>query len=291
MGALGLASRGAKVIRPVAEAVRTADDISQEGGHIAVLPGDPAATRWLREVLGTPAPVPTEDALAVVALAAGSDVDRAGEALAHRRRSGGGALAILVGDLKERDALESRLLGGHRLEPSNVAHIAALDEKGAEGVVEAVLRGLGDEMVAAGRRNPGLRHAIGRQLITTASKRSAAIGVLPLPGVDMPVLVLIQVRLVADLSALHDKPFGAERALEALAIVGAGFGWRAVGRSAAGFVPLAGWAVRGTVAYGATRAIGEAALARLSAGHDLIEGAPIDKARPLIDRVTARLRG
>jgi uncharacterized protein (DUF697 family) len=72
--------------------------------------------------------------------------------------------------------------------------------------------------------------------------------------------------------------------------VGAGFGWRAIGRSASAFVPVAGWAVRGTVAYGATRAIGEAALTRLAAGHDLLEGAPIERARPLIDRVSAKLR-
>jgi hypothetical protein len=53
---------------------------------------------------------------------------------------------------------------------------------------------------------------------------------------------------------------------------------------------VAGWAVQGTIAYGATRAIGEAALARLSAGHDLIEGAPVERARPLIDRVPALAR-
>ena len=85
---------------------------------------------------------------------------------------------------------------------------------------------------------------------------------------------------MAQLAALHDRPFGAERALEALAIVGAGFGWRALGRSAAGFVPVAGWAVRGSVAYAATRAVGEAALARLQAGHDLIEGAPDRQGAP-----------
>jgi uncharacterized protein (DUF697 family) len=131
---------------------------------------------------------------------------------------------------------------------------------------------------------------VARQIIETAAKRSAAIGALPLPGVDMPVLALIQVRLVAELAALHDRPFGAERAAEALAVVGAGFGWRAIGRSASAAIPVAGWAVRGTVAYGATRAVGEAALARLSSGHDLIEGAPIDRVRPVIDRVVGRLR-
>ncbi len=290
MGAIGLASRGAKVVRPLSEAIRAADDLSQDGGEIAVLPADPAATARLREILGTPAPAPSEDALAVVALTPGHDVGPSAAALAHRRRSGGGALAIVTGDAVERAALERRVLDGHRLELSNVAHVASLDDDGADRVIDAVLRVLGDELIAAGRRNPGLRPAIGRILVTRASRRSAAVGALPLPGVDMPVLVLIQIRLVADLAALHDRPFGAERAVEALAVVGAGFGWRAIGRSASAFVPVAGWAVRGTVAYGATRAIGEAALARLSAGHELIEGPAIDKARPLIDRVTAKLR-
>jgi len=291
VGAIGLASRGAKVVRPLSEAIRAADDLSQDGGEIAVLPADPAATRRLTEILGTPAPSPSEDALAVAAFAPGGDVGSAAAALARRRRSGGGALAVVTGDGVERAELERRLLDGHRLEPSNIAHVASLDgDDGAERVVEAVLRALGDDLIAAGRRNPGLRPAISRMLVTRASNRSAAIGALPLPGVDMPVLVLIQIRLVADLAALHDHPFGAERAVEALAVVGAGFGWRALGRSATGFVPVAGWAVRGTIAYTATRAIGEAALARLSAGHDLIEGPAIDKARPLIDRVTAKLR-
>jgi uncharacterized protein (DUF697 family) len=274
----------------VAEAVRAADDLSQDGGHIAVIPGDPASTRRLREILGTPAAVPSEDALAVAALTPASDTTGPGAALAHRRRSGGGALAVLVGEAPGREALEGRLLDGHRLEPSNVVHVPALDEEGADRVLDAVLGALGDELIAAGRRNPALRPAIGWRLVRTASRRSAAIGALPLPGVDMPVLVLIQVRLVADLAALHDRAFGPERTVEALAIVGAGFGWRAVGRSAAGAIPVAGWAVQGTIAYGATRAIGEAALARLSAGHDLIEGVPVDRARPLIDRVTALVR-
>lgn len=288
MGAIRLAGKGAKAIRPVAEAVRSADDDSQEGGEIAILPGDPAATRRLHEIIQPPPPVPSEDALAVIALTPDSDVGRAVAPLAHRRASGGGALAVLIGDLAERRVLERRVLEAHRLEPSNVVHAAALDAGGEREVLRGIVRSLGDDGVAAGRRNPGLRPEVGRVLVHRAARRSAAVGALPLPGVDMPILVLIQVRMVADLAALHDRSFGAERALEALAIVGAGFGWRAIGRSATGAIPLAGWAVRGGVAYGATRTIGEAALARLSAGHDLIEGAPVDKARPMIDRVTAR---
>jgi len=278
------------VVRPFADAVRSIDEAAQEGGHIALLPGDPAATAQLREMLQIPAPAPSEDALALMALTPSTPPHPGVATLERRRHSGAGALAVLVGDPAERAELETRVLSGNRLEVSNLAHVAALDERGRDLVADAIIRALGDAAVAAARRNPGLRPAVGRRLIGDATRQSAVIGALPLPGVDMPALALIQVRLVAQLAALHDRPFGAERAVEALAIVGAGFGWRALARSATGLVPVAGWAVRGTVAYGATRAVGEAALARLSAGHDLIEGAPIDKARPVIDRAISRFR-
>ena len=95
---------------------------------------------------------------------------------------------------------------------------------------------------------------------------------------------------MAELAAMHDRPGGAERVAEAAAVVGAGFGWRALGRSASGLVPGVGWAVRGTVAYGATRAVGEAALLRAQAGHDMFEGDAVDRIRPAIDRVLGRIR-
>jgi uncharacterized protein (DUF697 family) len=51
-----------------------------------------------------------------------------------------------------------------------------------------------------------------------------------------------------------------ERALELLGVVGAGFGFRALARELLDFVPVAGWALKGAVAYSGTRAIGEAAV-------------------------------
>ncbi|WP_217915573.1 DUF697 domain-containing protein [Miltoncostaea marina] len=293
MGALGLATRGLKAARPVLDAVRAAEALAKEGGEVALLPGGESATRRVREILGTPPATPNEDALAVLAVAEPADVERGLPALARRRRSGGGALALVVGPHERRQELERLLLAGHRIEMSDVAHVVSLDDRrGVDDVIESVLARLGDEQIAAGARNPGLRAAVGRRVVTAAARRSAAIGALPLPGLDMPVLALLQVRMVAELAAVYDRPVGAERALEAMAVVGAGFGWRAVGRSASAAIPVAGWAVRGTVAYGATRAIGEAALARLADGHDLIEGgAPLEKARPIIDRLTGRLGG
>jgi len=65
-----------------------------------------------------------------------------------------------------------------------------------------------------------------------------------------------------------------ERLPEIAATLGAGFGLRAIAREALDLVPVAGWAVKGAIAYAGTRAIGEAALRRLEAGSRLEVGAP-----------------
>ena len=50
-----------------------------------------------------------------------------------------------------------------------------------------------------------------------------------------------------------------ERLPEIAATLGAGFGLRALARELLDLVPVAGWAVKGAVAYAGTRALGEAA--------------------------------
>jgi uncharacterized protein (DUF697 family) len=45
-----------------------------------------------------------------------------------------------------------------------------------------------------------------------------------------------------------------------MGVVGVGFGFRAVARELLDFVPVAGWAVKGAIAYGGTKAVGEAAV-------------------------------
>ena len=291
MGVVSIAARGARVARPFADVVRATEQAAQAGGHIAVLPGTQALERRLRKLIDPPQAPPSEDALAVTALGPGTRLEAVKAALAHRRRSGGGALAILVGTPAERRALEAELLEGHEMEPSNLAHVPSLEGPGAEAALDAIVDALGDRAIAAGRRAPGLRGAVARRLISRASRRGATVGALPLGGADLPVLALLQVRLVSELAALHDRPFGAARFLEAAAVAGAGLGWRAVGRSAVGLVPGAGWAIRGGIAYGATRAVGEAANARLAAGHDLVEGGPVEAVKARLEPLLAKLPG
>lgn len=292
MGVLGLLSTGLRAARPIAQAVRTAEAIVRREGHIAILPGDPAATRRLRELLGNPPPAPDEDALQVLAATPGTDLAAGAAALVRaRRRHPEDALAIVIGTPAEREALERELIEEHRLEASNVLHVASLEGPGEEAVIDRVIDMLGEAAVVAGRRMPALRPVLSRRIVNRASRQAAAVAAVPLGGATMPVITLQQIKMVGQLSTLHGRDLDADRVLAALSILGAGFGWRALARSAVGLVPVAGWAVQGGLAYGVTRSMGEAAQARLAAGHDLLDAPGLEKIKPALERLLDRVPG
>jgi uncharacterized protein (DUF697 family) len=110
-------------------------------------------------------------------------------------------------------------------------------------------------------RLPTLRPAVCNELIRSFSKRNAIVAAAVfVPGVDMPLLTLNQARLVLRLALAHGQQIDNARAMELLGVVGTGFGLRAVARELLDVVPVAGWAVKGAVAYAGTRAVGEAAM-------------------------------
>jgi uncharacterized protein (DUF697 family) len=76
----------------------------------------------------------------------------------------------------------------------------------------------------------------------------------------MPVMTINQIRLVLRIGLAYGFAPGNNRLGEVGAIVGAGFGFRAIAHELLDFIPFAGWAVKGGVAYSGTRAIGEAAV-------------------------------
>ena len=252
-------AKGAGVLRPYINAVRGADRQAQAGGVIAVLDGEPIATARLRAMLGVDADQPLRDSkgLLVHAAVEGHDPTLAAAVLAGAKRDGRRVLAIVVGPADESQAIEEALLAARPLEPSNIAHVATLDDP--TPIHAAVVRCLDDEAVAAGRRHPAMRAAVAEMLIARASRQAGAIGVVAvIPGADMPAMTLIQVRLVAQLAALYGRPLDARRGIEVAGVLAGAFGWRAIARRAAVF-PVARFAVRGGVAYSATRAVGEAA--------------------------------
>jgi uncharacterized protein (DUF697 family) len=130
---------------------------------------------------------------------------------------------------------------------------------------KAVLRRIAERSGASGlalaARVPALRPQVVERVIETAARRNAVIATAVwIPGADMPLLTAVDMRMVLQIAVCHGVDVNADRAVELLGILGAGFGLRSAARELLDVVPLAGWVVKGGVAYSGTRALGRAAV-------------------------------
>jgi uncharacterized protein (DUF697 family) len=127
-------------------------------------------------------------------------------------------------------------------------------------IARAVAHALGERATPLAARLPVLRAAVVDRLIAHFSRQNAVVGAAVfVPGADLPVLTLNQIRLLMRIADAYGFELDRGRIPEVLGIIGGGLGFRAVARSLLGVVPVAGWAVKAGIAYGGTRALGEAA--------------------------------
>jgi uncharacterized protein (DUF697 family) len=141
-------------------------------------------------------------------------------------------------------------------------------------IARTIAARLGEDGAPLAARVPVLRKAVAAQLIETfARKNGITAAAVFVPGVDLPILLRNELRLVLRLHQAYGlDPDPRRRLPEVGATVGAAFALRTVARELLDLVPVAGWAVKGAVAYAGTRALGEATLRRLQAGAS--RGAP-----------------
>jgi uncharacterized protein (DUF697 family) len=127
--------------------------------------------------------------------------------------------------------------------------------------------------IAVGRRLPALRSTICMILTRSASlsalkiaAASAVVDNVPLLGIvlgavasagDMVAITGIQIVLMMQIGAVYGKDPDVQRIWELLPIVGGGFGWRMLAREISGFIPVAGIAIKGMIAYAGTIVVGE----------------------------------
>jgi uncharacterized protein (DUF697 family) len=129
-----------------------------------------------------------------------------------------------------------------------------------EEIADAIAARLGESGTGLAARLPAVREPLSEVLIEKFSRQNAiAAAVIFVPGADFPVLTLNQIRLVLRLAAAHGVEVDQDRWPEVLATIAAALGFRAVARQLLGAIPVAGWVVKGTIAYAGTRAVGEAA--------------------------------
>jgi uncharacterized protein (DUF697 family) len=198
---------------------------------------------------------PAPDAAALVYVIAG-DVDEDDErALRDADAAGIPIVAVLVGHAAA--------------DPPAVPYVRARElvavAAGAgfpvERIGRALARALGERATPLAARLPVLRRPVCDELIARFSRRNALVGAAVfVPGADLPVLTLNQIRLVLRIADAYGFEIDRERVPEVLGVIGSGLGFRAVAREALGAIPIAGWALKGAIAYGGTRALGEAAV-------------------------------
>ncbi|MDP9454335.1 MAG: DUF697 domain-containing protein [Actinomycetota bacterium] len=104
------------------------------------------------------------------------------------------------------------------------------------------------------------RRAACEEIVRKNARQNAVIGVLPIPGADMPAITANQGRMVLNIAAAYGEELTMERARELVGVLAAGFGLRAVSRQVLKLVPVAGWAASGAIGYAGTVAMGRAAI-------------------------------
>ncbi|MGC1380530.1 MAG: hypothetical protein WA814_05855 [Candidatus Baltobacteraceae bacterium] len=142
--------------------------------------------------------------------------------------------------------------------------------------------------IAVGRRLPALRDTVAAKLTRDAantalkvSVASAVVDHVPLVGVvlgafasagDMVAITGIQVMLMLHIEATYGRDPDVQRAWQLLPVIGGGFGWRTLARELVGFVPVAGVAIKGAIAYAGTIVVGESVTFFLEHGHHMTKG-------------------
>ncbi|MEO6991177.1 MAG: hypothetical protein ABI346_03040 [Candidatus Baltobacteraceae bacterium] len=127
--------------------------------------------------------------------------------------------------------------------------------------------------IAVGRRLPVLRESVAAKLTRDAASSalkiaaaSAVVDHVPLLGAilgavasagDMVAITGIQIALMMQIGATYGKDHDVQQMWELLPIVGGGFGWRMLSRELSGFIPVAGIAIKGAIAYAGTIVVGE----------------------------------
>ena len=183
------------------------------------------------------------------------------QALRLADRKGVEAICILVG-ARSADPVDVPFVLATNVVQVEAGHILPL-----ERILELIAERAADRAYLWAARLPVLRLAVAEQIVEKFSRQNGILGVaIFIPGADFPALTLNQIRMIFRIATAYGEQIDRDRALEVLAVVGTGLGFRALARSALGLVPGVGWAVKGGVAYAGTQALGRAAMAYFEKG-------------------------
>ncbi len=116
---------------------------------------------------------------------------------------------------------------------------------------------------------PFMRRPLALDAVQATSLQNAGIGLVPLiPGADLPVITLNQIKMVMQIAAAYGHDMDKSSLKELIAIIGNAFLCRTLARELAEFVPVLGFIIRTGVAYGGTAALGHAVIEYYEGGEN-----------------------
>jgi uncharacterized protein (DUF697 family) len=222
------------------------------------------------ETISPNAPLITEPSEVRVVIFLGHPGDREGANLEPLKALKVPILALTV----DPDGVPSGPVNGPA--PSTVGEyvVNAITKDGLKGrVFTHIVEASKGVEIAVGRRLPPLRETVAAKLTRDAANNSLKVALasalfdhIPVVGVvlgafasagDMVAITGLQMMLLLHIEATYGRDPDVQRMWKLLPVIGGGFGWRTLARELVGFVPVAGVAIKGAIAYAGTIVVGE----------------------------------
>ena len=152
-------------------------------------------------------------------------------------------------------------LSGKGVEDPNEVPLPSREASSAGALAPSIAKALDEDyLVPVAKAYPYFRRAACERVIRKNARENAVIGLLPIPGADMPVMTANQARMVLHLAAAYGEELSFQRARELLGVLAAGFGLRALTRQVVKVVPVGGWAAAAAIGYAGTVAMGRSTM-------------------------------
>ena len=163
---------------------------------------------------------------------------------------------LLAGDV---DELAARVAA--RLHLTDVTPISAqTGENVAEELIPAIINTSPEAALILGRLLPQYRRNAANKLVRNAALVSLAVGLQPIPLVDIPILLSNQIRMTLRIAAVYGEPITAQHLREIISTVAGGLIMRYLAEELAKAAPIAGDLVSGAIAAAGTYALGQVAI-------------------------------
>jgi len=153
------------------------------------------------------------------------------------------------------------------------ATVIPISAKTGDGVAERLIPAIVEShpwmTVALGRALPDYRRQICRRLTRNGSFLNALIAAEPIPGLDIPLLLASQVRMVLRIAAIYGETMSVRHARELLTTMAGGVGLRYLAAELGKLIPGPGWLVAAGVTGLGTWTMGRVAMAYFESGKRL----------------------